>query len=323
MSNRNDTERLATEYNFIRDTMEKVMRLCTILEFVSSDMRLSQDLALKGGTAINLLVMPISRLSVDIDLDFTDNCDRQTMLRQRKVITNRLQSYMLANGYRLMPRSKSPFSIDSWVFQYTNSAGNLDNIKIEINYSMRCHLLPMQTLPIQLPMFASVKVRTLTLVELYASKIKALLERGAARDLFDVHNMIQSEIFDETQKPMLRKGVIFYSAVGGNNKPSVPFSLEAIERLNFKQIRSTLLPVLKKGTFYDLETVKHSVCDYLKDLLKLTENEQLFITLFNDNDYCPELLFEDTEIVERIRKHPMAIWKTSKGNQKQKQHEKH
>ena len=134
MSNRNDIERLAAEYNFIRDNMEKVVRLCTILEFVSSDMPLSHSLALKGGTAINLLVMPLSRLSVDIDLDFTDNCDRQTMLRQRKVITDRLQSYMLASGYRLMPRSKSPFSIDSWVFQYTNSVGNLDNIKIEINY---------------------------------------------------------------------------------------------------------------------------------------------------------------------------------------------
>ena len=313
MSNRNDIERLAAEYNFIRDNMEKVVRLCTILEFVNSDMPLSQSLALKGGTAINLLVMPLSRLSVDIDLDFTDNCDRQTMLRQRKVITDRLQSYMLANGYRLMPRSKSPFSIDSWVFQYINSVGNLDNIKIEINYSMRCHLLPTQALPIQLPMFA-VKVRTLALIELYASKIKALLERGAARDLFDVQNMIQSGIIDETQKQMLRKGVVFYSAVGGNQKPAIPYSLETIELMKFKQIKASLLPVLKRGTFYDLDAVKRTVCDYLKDLLKLTKNEQLFIARFNANDYCPELLFEDSEIIERIRKHPMAIWKTSKGN---------
>lgn len=314
MSNRNDIDRLATEYNYIRDNMEKVVRLCAILEFISSDMPLSQNLALKGGTAINLLVMPIPRLSVDIDLDYTENCNRQTMLRQRKAIADRLQSYMLASGYRLMPRSKSPFSIDSWVFQYTNSVGNLDNIKIEINYSMRCHLLPMQTMPIQLPMFSHVKVRSLALVELYASKIKALLERGAARDLFDVHNMIQSGIFDETHKPMLRKGVIFYSAVGGNQKPSIPYSFETIEQMSFKQIRATLLPVLKKGTFYDLDGVKHVVCDYLKDLLKLTENEQLFIARFNVNDYRPELLFEDADIVERIRSHPMATWKTSKGD---------
>lgn len=84
--------------------------------------------------------------------------------------------------------------------------------------------------------------------------------------------------------------------------------------MSFKQIRATLLPVLKKGTFYDLDGVKHVVCDYLKDLLKLTENEQLFIARFNVNDYRPELLFEDADIVERIRSHPMATWKTSKGD---------
>lgn len=81
MSNRNDIDRLATEYNYIRDNMEKVVRLCAILEFISSDMPLSQNLALKGGTAINLLVMPIPRLSVDID----DKSATRTRSRPRPV----------------------------------------------------------------------------------------------------------------------------------------------------------------------------------------------------------------------------------------------
>ncbi|MBO4741731.1 MAG: nucleotidyl transferase AbiEii/AbiGii toxin family protein, partial [Bacteroidales bacterium] len=257
MFNRNELDNLAAELNFIRDNMEKVVRLCTILEYIGTDTKLSQSLVLKGGTAINLLVMPIPRLSVDIDLDFTENCERAAMIRQRKTITERVQSYMFANGYRLMPNSKSPFSADSWVFQYTNAIGNLDNIKIEINYSMRCHLLPTEVRPIKLPLFAGVKVRTLDLVELYASKIKALLERGAARDLFDVHSMIQNNVIAESQKQLLRKSVVFYMAVGGNKKPDAEFSMQAIEQLQFKDIRATLLPVLKKGVFYDLDTVKH------------------------------------------------------------------
>ena len=310
MFNRNDIDQLAAELHFIRDNMEKVVRLCTVLEHINSDSALSQSLALKGGTAINLLVTQVPRLSVDIDMDFTENCDRPTMLRQRKAITERIQSFMFANAYRLMPRSKSPFSVDSFVFQYTNAIGNLDNIKIEINYSMRCHLLPMEYHEIQLSPFSEVKVRSLALVELYASKIKALLERGAARDLFDVHNMIQNQVIDDLQKPLLRKGVVFYTVVGGNKKPSVPYSLEAIERIQFKQIRTTLLPVLKKGTFYDLEAVKQSVCEYLAALLDLTDSERRFIEHFNANEYRPELLFED-ETVDRIRNHPMAIWKTS------------
>lgn len=313
MYSRNDIDNLAAELNFIRDNMEKVVRLCTILEYINSDPLLAKYLVLKGGTAINLLVMPLPRLSVDIDLDFTENCDKPTMLRYRKAITEKLQAYAYSSGYRLSPSSKHPFSVDSWVLQYTNVIGNLDNIKVEINYSMRCHLLPTEIKPIELRGFENVNVRTLALVELYASKVKALLERGAARDLFDVHNMIRNQVIGEEQKPMLRKGVVFYSAIGGDAKPTGTYSFQTIERLQFKQIRSTLLPVLKKGAFYDLESVKHEVCSYLEDLTRLTDDERLFIERFALNDYRPELLFEDKEIVERVAEHPMALWKTQKG----------
>ena len=309
MFSRNDIDNLAADLNFIRDNMEKVVRLCMILEYINTDPMLAKQLVLKGGTAINLLVMPLPRLSVDIDLDFTENCDRPAMLRYRKAITEKLQAYMYANGYRLAPSSKHPFSVDSWVCQYTNVIGNLDNIKVEINYSMRCHLLPTEIKPVKLRGFENVNVRTLALVELYASKVKALLERGAARDLFDVYNMIRCKVISEEQKPMLRKGVVFYSAVGGNAKPTATYSLQPIERLQFKQIRTTLLPVLKKGTFYDLESVKHEVSDYLEDLMQLSDNERMFIERFANNEYQPELLFEDEEIVERVAKHPMALWK--------------
>lgn len=310
MFNLSEIDKLATELNFIRDNVEKVIRLGDILKFINNEPILSQNLVLKGGTAINLLIMPVPRLSVDIDLDFTEDCDRPTMLRQRKSITTILQSYLFSNGYRLMPRSKSPFSVDSWIFQYTNTIGNLDNIKVEINYSMRCHLLPTENRFIQLPIYADVSVRTLSLVELYASKIKALLERGAARDLFDVHNMIQSNLITDSQKQLLRKCVVFYAVVGGNAEPSDEFSMQAIEYLQFKQIRATLFPVLKKGTFYDLEAVKKNVCAYLKDLMVLSDAERLFIKQFIAGEYKPELLFDEMEIVERVRNHPMAIWKT-------------
>lgn len=213
-----------------------------------------------------------------------------------------------------MPRSKSPFSVDSWIFQYTNIIGNLDNIKVEINYSMRCHLLPTEGRFIQLPIYADVNVRSLSLVELYASKIKALLERGAARDLFDVHNMIQSNIINDSQKQLLRKCVVFYAVVGGNSTPSDEFSMKAIECLQFKQIRATLFPVLKKGTFYDLEAIKKNVCDYLKDLMVLSDTERQFIKQFNSGEYKPELLFDDMEIIKRVNSHPMAIWKTRHGS---------
>ena len=72
--------KIAKETNFIKDNVEKVMRLADILEFVFTS-KWKDKLALKGGTAINLFYRELPRLSVDIDLFSTKklliNC-RQT-----------------------------------------------------------------------------------------------------------------------------------------------------------------------------------------------------------------------------------------------------
>lgn len=62
--------RMAKELGFPRDTLEKVCRLADVLKFMESDELLAGGIALKGGTAINLTIFDLPRLSVDIDLDF-------------------------------------------------------------------------------------------------------------------------------------------------------------------------------------------------------------------------------------------------------------
>lgn len=44
----------------------------------------------------------------------------------------------------------------------------------------------------------------------------------------------------------------------------------------------------------------------------LTENEMKFLRLFKQGIYQPELVFDDTETLDRIVNHPMALWKTAK-----------
>lgn len=57
---------MANDLNFVRDTMEKVLRLADILEYLNTNSLTKDTLALKGGTAINLTVFNLPRLSVDI-----------------------------------------------------------------------------------------------------------------------------------------------------------------------------------------------------------------------------------------------------------------
>ena len=43
--------------------------------------------------------------------------------------------------------------------------------------------------------------------------------------------------------------------------------------------------------------------------MQLTDQDQEYMDRFIAKEYVPELLFDDKEIVERIKEHPMAIWK--------------
>jgi len=54
--NRAILSKQAAELGFIRDTFEKVSRLADLLSFFEHDPVLSRYLALKGGTAINLII---------------------------------------------------------------------------------------------------------------------------------------------------------------------------------------------------------------------------------------------------------------------------
>lgn len=127
----------AKDLGFVRDTFEKVCRLAEILSFIEKDTLLSESIALKGGTAINLTIFDLPRLSVDIDLDFSKEVERTIMLEERRKITEHIQKYMTAVGYHLSTKSKQYHALDSFVYEYTNAGGMKDNLKIEINYMLR------------------------------------------------------------------------------------------------------------------------------------------------------------------------------------------
>ena len=83
-----------------------------VLDFIQKDELLSNALALKGGTAINLTIFNLPRLSVDIDMDFSENLPREEMLAIRKQITERISKYMAAAGYHLSQKSKTYHALD-------------------------------------------------------------------------------------------------------------------------------------------------------------------------------------------------------------------
>lgn len=78
---------------------------------------------------------------------------------------------------------------------------------------MCCHIIPIYQTEVKIDVRnTGIKINALAPVELFGSKIKALLERTAARDLYDIYNMIQFRVFDKGEMTMLRKCVILQSS---------------------------------------------------------------------------------------------------------------
>ena len=310
-----DLDQIATELNFVANTLEKVLRLADILRFLNSNMLTRKILGLKGGTAINLTIFDLPRLSVDIDLDYAVNDSREEMMKRRELITEDIKKYLSTENYTFTARSKSRHSLDSFVFAYKTLSGSTDNIKIEINYSLRAHIFNIEFRPtVARAIVPGFSVNSLAAPEIFAGKINALLSRTAPRDLYDVYYMIEAGFFQEkNERDMLRKAVVFYRAIS-QKEINEEFSLDHLDRITPHQIRTDLIPVIQNGEVLVLEKIQNTVRSFISELMILTNEEREFIRLFAVKKYMPELLFNDNTILEKIRHHPMAIWKMQQHN---------
>lgn len=87
-------ETLSTETGFEARILEKVMRLYGILNAFQDHPFLEGKFSLKGGTAINLFLSSIPRLSVDIDLNYIGSSDKEIMLAERPQIERVIEAVL-------------------------------------------------------------------------------------------------------------------------------------------------------------------------------------------------------------------------------------
>ncbi len=312
--NRIELGKQAKQYGFVRDTYEKVCRLSQVLSFIGNDIFLNNTLALKGGTAINLMFFNLPRLSVDIDLDLVQNLSKEEMVKAKELITEKIHTFMNNHGYTYEERnSKNTHALISSVFSYVNVGGVKDKIKIEVNYMLREHILKpeMQSIKEVKGFFAS-KILCVNPIEIYGAKITALLSRAAARDLYDVNNMLKSGMFSEKDMEVLRKCVIFYKTIN-SEEVFDRFDISAVDKITFSKIKADLFPVISSSEKkYDLSQTISFVKEQLESLLQMTPNEKEFIERYFKKEYLPQLLFDSKEICDRLNSHPMVKWQYSR-----------
>ncbi len=309
----NILSRLATKLGVVRNTLEKVIRLAEILRFINNSDVLMNKLALKGGTAINLLYSDLPRLSVDIDLDYAVNEKKETMLLNRESIRQTLEAYFIAEGYILTKHSRYSFALDSFVISYTPSGGGSDNIKVEINYVMRSHVLPLEHRILDLGIIEKpFLVLTVSKIEIYAGKINALLSRNQIRDLYDTYQMIKNQFLSDEDIITLKNIVLFYRYIQND---TLNFDSNFNQRFTKKSYVRDLLPVIKKGDSFDLEQAIESVTSFIGIMTDYDENQHKFISSIEDGNPNFDLLFQDEIMKDLAESHPLIHWKVVKRNQ--------
>ncbi|OYY60804.1 MAG: hypothetical protein B7Y51_11260, partial [Burkholderiales bacterium 28-67-8] len=142
--------------------------------------------AMKGGTALNLFVQEMPRLSVDIDLVFVDHrLDRETALQVIASELAAVQATLALRGYRAhLPANAQGDDVKLVV---SNGAAQ---VKVEVNVVFRGTALPAERRSLvgsgQSLFTTDLAVPVLATAELYGSKLVAAMDRQHPRDIFDV-----------------------------------------------------------------------------------------------------------------------------------------
>ena len=167
--------------------------------------------ALKGGTAINLFLHDMPRLSVDLDLVYTDHRAARDEALQSIGSALAAASAMLESRGIRCERGSSAEEVKLFVER------DRVRVKIEVNHVFRGTVLPVVSRPLsesgQNTFFTDIELPVLHPDELYGSKLVAAMDRQHPRDLFDVLGLYA--------RGGLTPGIVdcFVCYLAGHNRP--------------------------------------------------------------------------------------------------------
>lgn len=168
----------------------QVALLLRALPFIAAE----DVFALKGGTAINLFVRDMPRLSVDIDLTYLPVADREASLQAIDAAMMRIARRISKGipGAQVTPGHLRPENIATKLIVRHEGM----QIKIEVTPVLRGSVYEPVMMVVSPPVeeaFGFARMKVVSFADLYAGKIVAALDRQHPRDLFDVRDLLANE----------------------------------------------------------------------------------------------------------------------------------
>ncbi len=306
-----ELNREAATTGFRTEVLEKVLHLFELLDTLRIHPFLKPRIALKGGTALNLFIFDVPRLSVDIDLNYIGAADRETMLAERPKLEQAIQAVCGRLGLQVQ-RVPSDHAGGKWRISYTTVMGRPGTLELDVNFMFRTPLWP--HVAADSDSIGSLTVTGIPVLdthELAAGKLAALFGRSASRDLFDIRELLRRGGLDRTK---LRLGFVVYGGINRRDWRGV--SLDDVQ-INPDEVNRLLIPMLRGNVApqrNDIQTWTEKLVADCRDLLSIVlpfePQEREFLDRLNDRgDIAAELLTDDTRLQGVIREHPALLWK--------------
>ena len=256
-----------------------------------------KTLALKGGTAINLFLRNMPRLSVDIDLTYLPIDDRDTALNNISDSLGRIKELIKKSVPGSTVNNHTIEGNDVKLLVQSQNA----QIKIEVNTITRGNIDPVRTLQVhenvqeRFKKFAAIQV--VSDAELYGGKICAALDRQHPRDLFDIYLLFQESGYNEDIKNGFIQALV--SHMRTMNEVLQPHMLD--QRSTFEKQFHGMTDIT--FTYDDFETTREKLISLVN--LSLSARDRSFLLSFKrgnpDWDLFPNAL---------LKKLPAVQWKS-------------
>ncbi len=270
----------------------QVRLMVGVLPFVARE----RCFALKGGTAINLFVRDLPRLSVDIDLAYLPVGERSAALREIDAAFHRikqsLENASPAYAARIAKREQG----HAYGMLVSNGEAQ---IKVEVSPVLRGSVYAESDRRIVARAeaeFGFAEVPVLSFEDLYAGKIVAALDRQHPRDLFDAKLLLAAEGISDR---LFRAFLVYLISHDGSLARLVNPRLKPIQQLFEQQFAN--MPE-DPVTLDDLERARRDLIAAVR--ARLGDREKEFLVSFKRGEPRWELLG-----VDHASELPAVRWK--------------
>lgn len=149
--------------------------------------------ALQDGTAINLFLRDMPRLSADLDLIFVDHTlPREDALRRINDSIRQSTARLNKHGFQ----TRAPSSGDAGETKLLARQGGIE-VKVEVNFVIRGTVHPVRNTTLAQSardmLQADLEIPVASLEDVYGGKLVAEMDRQHPRDLFDVLQLFTAE----------------------------------------------------------------------------------------------------------------------------------